>query len=488
MPLKKIILVLLLFGSTAQAQVTFIIEALPSGTQNRDTIFVCGNFNNWMPKDKRFIVQKQLNGQLAVTVPTPLAEFEYKFTRGDWMRVETNALNQLTPNRMYKSGQGNVVYIHIDNWLDLGGARPFNYIILFFFGCAFQCIALCLMMVRTEKKDQKKLRSLIAINLLLVVLLLLVVVFEISNQIWQSYLVFVFHISLFCWSTVLIYFFKTFTGSQHFPKLSLYFLPAVVAALLVLVRISNFSLFNFASALLWPPFTRASILFIGAGFAYNLYLHIKIFRLFRFVDPSGPHERSESQRFLYYFFWISFVAVLLIPVNVVLVMLGFNHSFLEDFYLIAIVLSTLIFVETYFIWRYPEIIKEEKPHSTHNFDTGEWPKKLDALMISQKPYKNPELSLSDLAELLGTKPHVLSRVINDHHDKNFRDFVNQYRVEEFIALSQTPHFKNYTFLALAQEVGFNSKSTFNLAFKKLTNQNPRDYFKTHAPDWQEGQD
>ncbi|MFN8887057.1 MAG: hypothetical protein ACK5WF_06330, partial [Cyclobacteriaceae bacterium] len=322
MPLKKIILVLLLFGSTAQAQVTFIIEALPSGTQNRDTIFVCGNFNNWMPKDKRFIVQKQLNGQLAVTVPTPLAEFEYKFTRGDWMRVETNALNQLTPNRMYKSGQGNVVYIHIDNWLDLGGARPFNYIILFFFGCAFQCIALCLMMVRTEKKDQKKLRSLIAINLLLVVLLLLVVVFEISNQIWQSYLVFVFHISLFCWSTVLIYFFKTFTGSQHFPKLSLYFLPAVVAALLVLVRISNFSLFNFASALLWPPFTRASILFIGAGFAYNLYLHIKIFRLFRFVDPSGPHERSESQRFLYYFFWISFVAVLLIPVNVVLVMPG----------------------------------------------------------------------------------------------------------------------------------------------------------------------
>jgi AraC-like DNA-binding protein len=80
--------------------------------------------------------------------------------------------------------------------------------------------------------------------------------------------------------------------------------------------------------------------------------------------------------------------------------------------------------------------------------------------------------------MLGTKSHILSKVINECFEKNFRDFVNKYRVEEFIALANTVEYKRYTFLALAQEVGFNSKSTFNLAFKKLTNQNPRDYFKS----------
>jgi AraC-like DNA-binding protein len=73
----------------------------------------------------------------------------------------------------------------------------------------------------------------------------------------------------------------------------------------------------------------------------------------------------------------------------------------------------------------------------------------------------------------------MSKIINECYQQNFRDFVNRYRVEEFIELARQDTNKKYTFLALANEVGFNSKSTFNVAFKKVFQQSPRDFFKAN---------
>ena len=97
-------------------------------------------------------------------------------------------------------------------------------------------------------------------------------------------------------------------------------------------------------------------------------------------------------------------------------------------------------------------------------------------MKTEKPFKDTQLNIADLSEMIGTKPHILSKVLNESFHKNFRDFINEYRVKEFIELANSIEFKNYTFLALSYEVGFNSKSTFNLAFKKITKQSPREYF------------
>ena len=98
-------------------------------------------------------------------------------------------------------------------------------------------------------------------------------------------------------------------------------------------------------------------------------------------------------------------------------------------------------------------------------------------MNTKKPFKNPELNIAELSEMIDTKPHILSRLLNESFQKNFRDFINEYRGSEFIELTNSDEFKNYTYLALAYEVGFNSKSTFNLAFKKITKSSPREYFK-----------
>jgi AraC-like DNA-binding protein len=99
-------------------------------------------------------------------------------------------------------------------------------------------------------------------------------------------------------------------------------------------------------------------------------------------------------------------------------------------------------------------------------------------MHQSKPYLDADITLNVFAEMMGEKPHVISKAINDCFNKNFRDFINEFRVNEFIDKMNTDKAKNLTFLYLAHEVGFNSKSTFNLAFKKATGLSPREYFHT----------
>lgn len=470
-----------LSGYFTHAQVTFVIESLPGATHNSDTLFLCGSFNNWTPNDKRYIVGKQLNGQLSVTLPPGTGKIEYKFTRGSWNKVETDEANRLITNREFTFGNGETVHVQIENWLDLGGARQMNYLIFYFFACAFQGIALCFLVSRISKRDKEKFKSFIVVNGLMIGMLLLAVLHEIVNPIWQSYFVFVFHIAAFCWGPVILLFLRAFSDKKESEKIDrLYFIPIGVASFVVLLRIVNFSFLDFLSIKLAAPLTFRNALFILISFSFNLFIFIRALKLYPALKLHHVSQRDERISFNYYFYWLAFLSLLLIPVNTLFIMNGFAHPFFEDFHIVGLALSALIFLEAYFLWRYPELIKEERTIHINTDDNREWLEKLNALMKLEKPYRHPDLSVSDLADMLGTRTHVLSRVINDHYHKNFRDFVNAYRVEEFISLAHMQQYKHYTFLALAQEVGFNSKSTFNLAFKKLTQQNPREYFKTHA--------
>lgn len=462
----------------AYAQITFVIESLPEATPGTDTIFICGTFNNWVPNDPQYALQRQLNGQLAVTLPETFTNFEYKFTRGSWTKVETDAANRYTKNRKFEAPAPKRVLVRIENWLDLGGARPLNYIIFYFFACAFQGIALCLLAFRVPKKDAVKFRYFLVVNTFVVILFILLVLHETLNQVWQGYITFVFHVAFFCWSPVVLFFIDGFNSRKLIRTLYLYFLPAAAMLSFVAIRMLNIDAFNFLSVLIWPPFTLADLAIIAGGFIFNIALFIKIYRDFSFLQLRRQNTGDHKADFLYYFFWVSVAGFLLVPVNAAAIASGIRNTFVEDYYTIAVVLSVLVFIETYFLWRYPEILKEERVFAPAIDNANDWMEKINNLMRTQKPYKNPDLTVSDLAEMLDTKPHVLSKVINDSYHKNFRDLVNTYRVEEFIALANTREFKHYTFLALAQEVGFNSKSTFNLVFKKVTNQSPRDYFKS----------
>jgi AraC-like DNA-binding protein len=103
--------------------------------------------------------------------------------------------------------------------------------------------------------------------------------------------------------------------------------------------------------------------------------------------------------------------------------------------------------------------------------------RLASFMEQNKPYTDPELSLGSLAAQLSLSPNHLSQIINEQFGKNFWDFVNEYRIKQVIACLQAGAHKKHTLLGIALDAGFNSKVSFNRAFKKFTSETPSGYLK-----------
>jgi YesN/AraC family two-component response regulator len=103
--------------------------------------------------------------------------------------------------------------------------------------------------------------------------------------------------------------------------------------------------------------------------------------------------------------------------------------------------------------------------------------KLNQYMKNEKPFLDPELSLSTLSKAMGLNRNQLSQLINTGIGENFYDFINRHRVEEVKRLMADPLKQNYNLLGMALEAGFKSKSTFNLIFKRFTGLTPTEYKK-----------
>jgi AraC-like DNA-binding protein len=101
--------------------------------------------------------------------------------------------------------------------------------------------------------------------------------------------------------------------------------------------------------------------------------------------------------------------------------------------------------------------------------------RLQLLMEREKPFLNPQLTLSDLSRQIGVGSNVLSFVINDRFGKNFNDFINEYRIEEVKNRLSGGAAENLSLLGVAFECGFNSKATFNRAFKKAVGASPKEF-------------
>lgn len=102
---------------------------------------------------------------------------------------------------------------------------------------------------------------------------------------------------------------------------------------------------------------------------------------------------------------------------------------------------------------------------------------LQLLMEVNRLFLIPELSLTIVAKNLDIHPNTLSLVINKLEQKNFFDYINTLRVEEFknrVLLSESHRF---TLLSIAYQCGFNSKTSFNRNFKKIIGQSPSEFLK-----------
>lgn len=124
-----------------------------------------------------------------------------------------------------------------------------------------------------------------------------------------------------------------------------------------------------------------------------------------------------------------------------------------------------------------EVIKYQKNSPGDDVIQGIY-ERLVYRMNHEQLYKDPDLNLNHVAQLLDVHPNILSQTINSVENKNFYDYINRQRIEEFKKIATLPENQKYTILSLAFESGFNSKTSFNRNFKKYMNCSPREFLKS----------
>jgi len=154
-------------------------------------------------------------------------------------------------------------------------------------------------------------------------------------------------------------------------------------------------------------------------------------------------------------------------------------------FLFLVLLGAIILSIIYKSWKQPEIVSgiyEEigkyKNSPLSDSDSSNLKEKLEILLQEEKAYLTQELNLSQLAELLGTQAYLLSQLLNENYGENFFNFINGHRINFAKQKIQDGYLSSRTLEAIAYESGFNSKSTFNRAFKKKVGCSPKEFYQT----------
>ncbi|MEJ5049226.1 helix-turn-helix domain-containing protein [Chryseobacterium culicis] len=193
--------------------------------------------------------------------------------------------------------------------------------------------------------------------------------------------------------------------------------------------------------------------------------------------------------------WLEYIILVLLIVNIIYVIYNlFYDPKSLNFFINAVFLS-VIYCVGYYSLKQKEIypLEEKQRQELISIDEDSDPEEtrrklisdeelikiktsLEGIMETQKPYLDSELNLIRLAEMLSVSTHHLSYVINTGFGKNFFQYVNEYRVDYAKKLLKEPDGK-LSILGIAYESGFNSKTSFNTTFKKVTGQTPSEFKK-----------
>ena len=235
------------------------------------------------------------------------------------------------------------------------------------------------------------------------------------------------------------------------------------------------------------------IAFLVSGVGYAIASNQLLNRYQDLTKHNYAFRKSIDLNWLKHFIWgIGLIFVIAITFSVSQEWLGINFGFNTD-----IIFYSLIILFIFYLG-FSGIIHQGTFSASKNSDqlvtpitTGEYKhsglreedalyyhQRLTEVMETQKPYLEPKLSLSILADYLDISPNHLSQVINQYEEKNFYDYINEYRVEEFKMRALNPANNNYSILAIAYDSGFNSKSSFNQVFKKMVGKTPSQYLNS----------
>jgi len=134
--------------------------------------------------------------------------------------------------------------------------------------------------------------------------------------------------------------------------------------------------------------------------------------------------------------------------------------------------AVLNFVETQ---NFASLTPEEKNEKFPHHEDQKSLSILQNLLKEEQPYLQSNFPLRELSNMCGLPPRYVSYLINHYHQKNYKEFINEYRISHFLEKAKSEEINSKTLLGLALESGFSSKSTFNLVFKNSTGKSPSEY-------------
>ncbi|PWJ42674.1 helix-turn-helix domain-containing protein [Sediminitomix flava] len=212
----------------------------------------------------------------------------------------------------------------------------------------------------------------------------------------------------------------------------------------------------------------------------SIYIQWFIYILlsFRFIKPSlkkllnRENLKNKDAWVLSLFFGVTFV------------WLVYNIGVYTSYYIGAISFSFVLYIIVLlFVFRNNKqsTFFEEKEKYSNKRIENEVSKMLETGLtnfIENEMFLAPDMTLEKMANQLNVSKHTLSQFLNENMDKSFSNYVNELRVEK--AKERLLTINNYTIEGIAYECGFNSKSTFYTAFKKVVGLTPAQFRKENS--------
>jgi AraC-like DNA-binding protein len=267
-----------------------------------------------------------------------------------------------------------------------------------------------------------------------------------------------------------------------------HFLPSFVMIILLVAGFHRLSIPQkvefFSSGTLWPRFLFAHLdkIVIAQVAIYNLTAIVyqeRVLKKARFRNKLDL-EKIKWNRFI---LWGYFVTCMLYDVALLTTPRYLSWEILKH-------ISFLLFAAYFTAILYKAIVSniftdEPLEKSKRNLllpesDLLEIVRKAESVMRNEKPFLNFEFGLKEMAEKIDITERLLSQAVNECRNQNINDFINSYRIEEAKLIIAENNDPKKTFLEVAFESGFNSKSSFYLVFKKSTGVTPSEFKKQHC--------
>lgn len=212
--------------------------------------------------------------------------------------------------------------------------------------------------------------------------------------------------------------------------------------------------------------------FILLAFVYGhlaLYI-VKSWQIVKKILKKENHTLTKSQNTV--LIWSRYVIA-----GVIIIWLSYVLNIFEDkipYILGPLIYSITIYMLTFIAFKlgvihYDGMVFKDDSNESTLF------KNIDDLIRKDKLYLGSNLDLNQISKILSVSVHQVSHIINEKTGTNFNSYINKFRIEEAKKIISNDKERRFTIASIAYDVGFNSMSTFNSAFKKLESTTPSQY-------------